>query len=79
MTYSEKKKAYNTDYTKSHYKRISLILDFDTYDKIKLAASLSGESINGYIKAAILARLASDPVPEQVKPPDNSAGSDSEA
>lgn len=59
MPYNENKKAYNQNYAKEKLKRIPLDVQKDKYDEIKAAADKCGESVNGYIKAAIDKRLAS--------------------
>lgn len=59
MTYNEKKREYNVGYTKEHYKRVPLELTHDKYNEVKHAATNAGESVNGYIKAAIDKRLES--------------------
>ena len=61
MTYSEKKKAYNQEYTKNHYKRIPLDVQFDKYEQIKAAADSCNEKVNEFIKKAIDTRLDSMP------------------
>lgn len=57
--YSEKKKQYNVEYTKAHYKRIPLDVTHDKYDEIKSASDHAGETVNGYIKKAVDMRLES--------------------
>lgn len=57
--YSEKKKQYNVEYSKSHYKRIPLDVTHDKYDEIKSASDRAGETVNGYIKKAVDMRLES--------------------
>lgn len=59
MPYNEKKLAYNTDYTKTHYKRVPLNLTFDKYNEVKAAAEAAGEPVNRYIRNAIDRRLES--------------------
>lgn len=61
MTYNEKKKAYNHQYTKKHYKRIPLEVTFEKYDEIKAAAESQSEKVNEFIKKAIDSRLDSIP------------------
>lgn len=61
MPYSERKKAYNTEYIKENIKRIPLDVQKDKYDEIKKAASAAGESVNGYIKRAINLRMNISP------------------
>ena len=57
MTYNESRKNSSIKYNKEHQKRIPLSVKNELYDKIKEAASTAGESVNGYIKAAVLARM----------------------
>lgn len=57
MTYNEKKKAYNQQYTKEHYKRIPLDVQLNKYDEIKSAADSCGEKVNEFIKKAIDMRI----------------------
>ena len=61
MTYDEKKKAYNQEYTKTHYKRIPLDVQLSKYEEIKAAAENSNEKINEFIKKAIDMRIDSMP------------------
>lgn len=60
MTYNEKKKAYNQQYTKDNYKHVHLLLAYDKYDQVKAAADKQNESVNGYIKKAIDDRLSNE-------------------
>ena len=52
------KSAYNVQYAKEKLKRIPLDVTKEKYEEIKLAAEATGESVNGFIKAAIDARLS---------------------
>ena len=61
MTYNEKKKAYNQEYTKNHYKRIPLDVQLSKYEQIKAAADSCNEKVNEFIKKAIDTRLDSMP------------------
>lgn len=56
----ENKLQYTMQYNKSHYKRIPLDVTHDKYAEIKAAADAKNESVNGYIKSAIDARIASN-------------------
>lgn len=60
MPYSEKKRDYNMQYAKDHLKRIPLDVPLQKYDEIKEAAAGAGETVNGYIKAAIDRRIESE-------------------
>ena len=44
-------------YNSTHLKRIPLDVQLSEYDLIKAFAEASGESVNGYIKAAIRQRM----------------------
>ena len=57
MTELTAKTKYNMEYAKSKLKRIPLDVQKEKYDEIKEAASLHGESVNGYIKKAIDERM----------------------
>lgn len=57
MTELTAKTKYNMEYAKSKLKRIPLDVQKEKYDEIKEAASLHGESVNGYIKKAIDQRM----------------------
>lgn len=57
MTYSEKKKAYNQQYTKDNYKRIPLDVQKSKYEEIKASADSCGEKVNEFIKKAIDMRI----------------------
>ncbi len=49
--------SYLNEYTRSHYKRISLNLKFDEYEALKAAADACNEPVNTYIKKAINERI----------------------
>ena len=55
----ENKKKYAMSYAKAHLKRIPLDVQASKYEEIKEAASVAGETVNGYIKKAIDDRLMS--------------------
>ena len=57
MTYNEARKNASIKYNKEHQKRIPLSVKKELYEKIKAAADAAGESVNGYIKAAVLDRM----------------------
>lgn len=48
---------YQTEYKKQNYKRIPLDLRYDDYEKLKACADSVNESVNGFIKKAILMRI----------------------
>ena len=53
MGYSENKKKYNIEYTKTHIKRVPLDLPLQKYEEVKTHSQETGESVNGFIKRAI--------------------------
>lgn len=72
MSRTEAQNRATYKYAKEHLKRIPLDVQLDEYAQIKAAADQAGESVNGFIKAAIRARLAADPagaVPVQAAAP----------
>lgn len=52
------KSEYDMQYAKQNLKRIPLNVKKEKYEEIQTAATAAGESINGYIKKAIDARLS---------------------
>ena len=71
MARTEAQNRATYKYAKEHLKRIPLDVQLDEYAQIKAAADQAGESVNGFIKAAIRARLAAVPagaVPVQAAP-----------
>lgn len=56
--YSANKKAYNMRYQREKLKRIPLDVQLSEYETIKAAALAAGETVNGYIKSAVRARIA---------------------
>lgn len=54
------KTKYNMEYAKNKLKRIPLDVQKEKYEEIKAAADAAGESVNGYIKAAIDQRMERD-------------------
>lgn len=57
MPASEKKIEYVKKYSKDHYKRIPLDVDYATFYDIKAAATRAGKPVNTYIKEAISDRM----------------------
>lgn len=57
MAYSKAKRDYNVQYIKDNIKRVPLDVQKDQYERIKSAADIAGESVNGYIKKAIEERM----------------------
>lgn len=49
---------YMYNYAKEKLKRIPLDVQKEKYEEIQTAATAAGESVNGYIKKAIDARLS---------------------
>lgn len=48
---------YQLEYAKKNLKRIPLDVQKEKYEEIKAAAAAAGESVNGYIKAAVDMRM----------------------
>lgn len=57
------KAAYDNQYIKEHYARISLILAPALRDELKQAATAAGVSVNAYIAQAIKDKLSKDTEP----------------
>ena len=57
MVYSESSKKAVLKYKKTHYKRIALEMKTEEHEKLKNAASRTGESINGYVRESIRQRI----------------------
>ena len=60
MASTEAQKRAVIKYAKDHLKRIPLDVPLQKYDEIKEAAAGAGETVNGYIKAAIDRRIESE-------------------
>lgn len=60
MTTSAAQKRASAKYRKNNYHRVPLDLQHDDYEKLKAAAGAAGESINGFIKKAVFARIESE-------------------
>lgn len=60
MAYSKAKRDYNAQYIKENIKRIPLDVQKEHYERIKAAAGVTGESVNGYIKRSIDERMERD-------------------
>lgn len=58
MTFDKNKYMY--EYAKKNLKRIPLDVPLDMYDQIKEHSEACGESVNGYIKAAITERMKNE-------------------
>lgn len=58
MALSEQRKEYLYEYQKTKLKRIPLDVTKEKYEQIAAAAASTNETINGYIKKAIDARLS---------------------
>lgn len=58
MTFDKNKYMY--EYAKKNLKRIPLDVPLDMYDQIKEHAASCGESVNGYVKAAITERMKNE-------------------
>lgn len=57
MPTKEDKAKYDIQYAKKNLKRIPLDVQKEKYEKIKSAADMAGETVNGYIKKAIDERM----------------------
>ena len=49
-------------YAAAHLKRVPLDMQLTEYARVKDAATAAGETVNGYIKTAIRARMQADGV-----------------
>lgn len=57
MPIDQKRKDYLLNYAKKKYKRIPLDLPLEKYEELKSICEQNQESINGFIKKAIDARI----------------------
>ena len=57
MAYDAKSYAASNKYKAAHIKRIPLDMQITDYDKLKAMAARHGETVNGFVKAAIRERL----------------------
>ncbi len=53
MKYSEQSKEYSIKYAKEKLKRVPLDLTKEKYSELQIAAEITGESVNGFIKRLI--------------------------
>ncbi len=53
------KVAYNNNYNKENYKRVSLTLSHEQYNDVKTMSESLNTSVNGFIKMAIDEKLKS--------------------
>ena len=60
MPLTEAKKRANSKYISSHYARLNIQYPTEYVEKIKAEAAARGESIAGFVKAAIDARIAAE-------------------
>ena len=60
MTTTESQKQAHYRYEKKAIKRIPLDVQKEKYEEIRAAAEAAGETVNGYIKAAIDQRIERD-------------------
>lgn len=58
--YTEKRKASNAKWDAANLKRLSLAVKIEIYDRMKSRIDETGESMNGFITAAILEKLDKD-------------------
>ena len=66
MPLTDAQKRAKEKYRVTHYKQVNLQLQLEDYARLKAAADAAGESVNGFIKAAIAARIASAAAPDPV-------------
>ena len=57
MALSEKKRISNDKYIKNNYERLPVSYSKEFCAQVREAATNSGESLAGYVKAAILERM----------------------
>ena len=57
MAITAKRKETMIEYAKRNIKRVPLDVQKDQYERIKTAAEMAGQSVNGYIKKAIDERM----------------------
>lgn len=57
MPYNDAQKKAAIKYKEKNIKRIPLDVQKEKYEEIKAAAGAAGESVNGYIKAAVDMRM----------------------
>lgn len=69
--YNESRKNSSLKYARENLKRIPLDVQKEQYLQIQAAAAAAGESVNGYIKGAILQRME-----KEGRLPDPEPGSD---
>ena len=60
MAVSEKQRAWTDAYLKKNYQQIAVRWPKDFCEKLKSTADASGESLAGYIRKAIEARMLAD-------------------
>ena len=66
MPLTEKKKASNAKWDNANLKRMSLAIPITLYERITIHIAETGETMNGFIKAAITDRLDSrDSFPDE--------------
>lgn len=58
--YSEKQKQWTENYKRENYKRIPLDVPKEFHNQVKAAAEAAGQSVNGYIKQAIIEKVERD-------------------
>lgn len=56
----ESQKRANAKYIKTHIKRIPLDVQNEFYEQVKQEAEAAGESVNGFIKRAIMETAEND-------------------
>lgn len=66
MAYKDKSDAYKyqNNYIRGAYDRVAVMLPKGGKDELQAVAAAAGESVNGYIKAAIRQRMERERPPE---------------
>lgn len=63
MAYNEVSRKASAKYRAAHIKRVPLDMQISDYEKLKSAATANSESVNGYIKQAIVDRMKIENAP----------------
>lgn len=58
--YTEKRKASNAKWDSANLKRLSCALNLKLYERMKAHTDATGESVNGFISAAVTEKLDRD-------------------
>lgn len=79
MAYSDAAKNATYKYREKRIKRVPLDMQIPDYERLKSAAEAAGESVNGYIKAAIQMRMEKEPEQAQTTPDEGGKASKDES